>query len=327
MRHEALAASRLPAFAAFDPSIEMADQFEYPAGPNLLIFSSTSPNFAVSPDATAGLAFAFIHAWSGQSGWGLVPHCTGPGAALAEAWALGFAPAECAGAAEMAAAAEAEGAVAVDGAAEGAVAVEAELALALTPTLALAEAVDVACTGGVASSFLSQAARPVTLTKLARRRTESGWTTTRARRIMAWTVERKPSIKKAEVSVFHGNSELRSDDRPRARPSSSGVDATSALVADGAPNGPPGVAVRAVIARGRSPRIAKRSGSVLPLSGSVLPLDELGDLREIEQGRKAIERAPYSFATGSSEKIEKTPSLNIDTCARLQISVCVRQKV
>ena len=62
VRHEAFAASRLPAFAAFAPSSEIEAQLEYPGGPILAILSRDSPIFAVSPVATAGFALAFIHA-------------------------------------------------------------------------------------------------------------------------------------------------------------------------------------------------------------------------------------------------------------------------
>ena len=87
-----------PARAALAPSFAIETQFGYAAagGARATILSSAMASFAVSFAITGGFAFSFIHAWSGQSGSGRLPHAmpaspvtaATSGAAAAEALAM-----------------------------------------------------------------------------------------------------------------------------------------------------------------------------------------------------------------------------------------------
>ena len=123
VRHDALAAVRSPARAARAPSFEIDAQFVYPGGASSAILSSALASAGRSLFITGGFAFNFIHACSGQSGRGFVPHSAAPcepDAAGLLASDLGSVAARPASAAAFAAAVGVSAGAESAGAAEGA---------------------------------------------------------------------------------------------------------------------------------------------------------------------------------------------------------------
>jgi pyrimidine-nucleoside phosphorylase len=117
LRQAAFAAVMSPARAARAPSSAIDAQFEYSAGPSFAMRSMTCASAGRSPAETGGLAFFFIHAWSGQSGRGFFPHSGASLSALAS-----FEASLVAGAGDVRGAAVTGGGAAREGAGSSAVA-------------------------------------------------------------------------------------------------------------------------------------------------------------------------------------------------------------